>query len=105
MPNPLAGDPAAIKEGAAIYKEHCAACHGDDGKGGIGPSLTDNSFLYKAGDLPDGDYFEIINNGTQPGMVEDGRTAKGGMPPFGSTFDKNKIWSLVTYIRSMQGQK
>ena len=64
----------------------------------------DKEFLYVAGDMPDDDYFEIINNGTQPGMVEDGRTAKGGMPPYSSTFDKNKIWSLVSYIRSMQGQ-
>jgi mono/diheme cytochrome c family protein len=103
--NPLAGNPAAIKEGARIYKEHCAVCHGDDGKGGIGPSLIDNQFLYGAGDLPDDDYFEIINNGTQPGMVEDGRTAKGGMPPYSSTLDENKIWSLVSYIRSMQGRK
>jgi len=42
---------------------------------------VDNEFLYVAGDVPDDDYFEIIHNGTQPGMVEDGRTAKGGMPP------------------------
>jgi cytochrome c oxidase cbb3-type subunit 2 len=105
MPNPLAGDPAAVKAGAALFKEHCAACHGSDGKGGIGPSLVDAEFLYAAGDLPDDDYFEIINNGTQPGMVEDGRTAKGGMPPYANTFDKNKIWSLVSYIRSLQGHK
>jgi mono/diheme cytochrome c family protein len=52
--------------------------------------------------MPDDDYFEVINNGTHPGMVEDGRTAKGGMPSFSSTFDKNKIWALVTYIRSLK---
>jgi cytochrome c oxidase cbb3-type subunit 2 len=104
FPNPLAGDPAAIKEGARLYKEHCAVCHGADGKGGIGPSVVDNEFLYIAGDMPDDDYFEIINNGTQPGMVEDGRTAKGGMPAYSSTFDKNKIWSMVSYIRSLQGK-
>jgi mono/diheme cytochrome c family protein len=75
------------------------------GQGGIGPSLIDNTFLYIAGDLPDDDYFELINNGTQPGMVEDGRTAKGGMPSFSSTLDKNKIWALVSYVRSLQGKK
>ncbi len=105
IPNPLAGNAAAVKEGANLYKQHCAACHGDDGKGSIGPSLVDKEFLYVAGDMPDDDYFEIINNGTQPGMVEDGRTARGGMPPYSSTFDKNKIWSLVSYIRSIQGHK
>lgn len=105
MPNPLAGDAAAISTGAALYKQHCAACHGADGKGAIGPSLTDTTFLYVAGDIPDHDYFEVINNGTQPNMVVDGRAAKGGMPSYSSTLDKNKIWSLVAYIRSLQGHR
>lgn len=105
IPNPLAGDPVAIKQGAAMYKQHCAACHGDNGQGGIGPSLVDKTFLYVAGDVPDDDYFEVINNGTQPGMIEDGRTAKGGMPSYSNTLDKNKIWALVAYIRSLQGKK
>jgi cytochrome c oxidase cbb3-type subunit 2 len=104
IPNPLAGDPLAIKQGEALYKQHCSACHGDSGQGGIGPSLVDKMFLYVAGDVPDDDYFEVINNGTQPGMIEDGRTAKGGMPSFSNTLEKNKIWALVAYIRSLQGK-
>ncbi|MFA5354961.1 MAG: cbb3-type cytochrome c oxidase subunit II [Thermodesulfovibrionales bacterium] len=104
IPNPLAGVPQAITDGADIYKAHCSSCHGDDGKGGIGPSLADITFLYKDEDVADDDYFELINNGTQPGMMEEGRAAKGGMPPFGMTLDKNKIWSLVSYIRSIQGK-
>jgi cytochrome c oxidase cbb3-type subunit 2 len=103
-PNPLAGNPKAIEEGKALFKTHCAACHGEDGKGGIGPSVVDEEFLYAKGDVPDDDYFEVISNGTQPGMIEDGRTAKGGMPPFLQQLDKNKIWSLVAYIRSLQGK-
>ena len=105
IPNPLAGDAAAIKQGAELYKQHCAVCHGDKGEGGIGPSLVDKTFLYVAGDMPDDDYFEVINNGTQPGMVEDGRTAKGGMPSYSSTMEKNKIWATVAYIRSLQGKQ
>jgi cytochrome c oxidase cbb3-type subunit 2 len=105
IPNPLAADPVAVKRGAAIYKQHCINCHGAVGQGGIGPSLMDTTFLYVSGDVPDDDYFEIINNGTQPGMVEDGRTAKGGMPAYSSTLDKNRIWSLVSYIRSVQVKK
>lgn len=104
LPNPLAGDPKAIALGKELYKTNCTVCHGENAKGGIGPSLVDNEFLYGAGDVPDGNYFEIIHNGTQPGMVEDGRTAKGGMPPFKGTLDKEKIWSVVAYIRSLQGK-
>lgn len=91
MHNPLAGTPEAIKQGAAIYKDNCAACHGDDGNGGIGPSVADGKFLARDTDGSDGDYFDAIQNGTQ-----------SGMPPFSSTLDKNKIWSLVSYIRSLQ---
>jgi cytochrome c oxidase cbb3-type subunit 2 len=102
--NPLAGDPKATTRGEELYKKHCEACHGKDGKGDIGPSLADNVFLYVKGDMPDDDYFEVINNGTQPGGVEDGRTEKGGMPGFSGTLGKDEIWSLVSYIRSKQGK-
>ena len=61
--------------------------------------------MYVAGDVPDDDYFEIINNGTQPDSIEDGRRAKGGMPSFSNALDKNKIWSVVAYIRSLKKAK
>jgi cytochrome c oxidase cbb3-type subunit II len=102
VPNPLARDPEAIKAGAALYAQHCAGCHGDDAKGGIGPSLVDDVFFSVAGDLPDDDYFEVINNGVFPGMVEDGRTAKDTMPGFAKEMNKNKIWSVVAYLRSIK---
>jgi len=105
IPNPKAGDKAAIALGASLFKQHCAACHGDGGAGGIGPSLADKEFLYVAGDVPDDDYFEVIDKGTQAGMVEDGRTAKGGMPSYSGTLGKDKIWSVVAYIRSIQSKK
>jgi cytochrome c oxidase cbb3-type subunit 2 len=102
--NPLAGDPQAIKTGAGLFKQHCAGCHGDDAKGGIGPSLVDDIFFSVAGDLPDDDYFEVINNGVFPGMVEDGRTAKDTMPGFAKDLSKEKIWSVVAYLRSIKGK-
>ncbi len=102
--NPFAGDPKAIAEGKQLFADNCAVCHGENAKGDIGPDLTDNVFLYVEGDLPDDDYFEIINNGTSPGMVEEGRTAKGGMIPFKDTLSKEEIWSMIAYIRSLQGK-
>lgn len=103
--NPLAGKPEAIARGKKLYEMHCAVCHGAQGKGDIGPSLVDDIFLYVKGDLPDDDYFEIINNGTTPGMVEEGRTAKGGMPPFAQILSRDDIWSLVSYIRDLQSKE
>lgn len=94
LQNPLAAKPESVRQGSVIYKDNCAACHGDDGKGGIGPSIADRLFLSTTDDGSDGEYFTVIQNGTE-----------SGMPPFNSTLDKNKIWSLVSYIRSLQGHK
>ncbi len=102
IPNPLAGDPEAIKRGKVLFEEHCAMCHGGAGEGDIGPSLIDNVFFYEEGDLPDDDYFEVIYNGTFEGMIEEGRHGKGGMPSFGDELQKDEIWSIISYIRSLQ---
>ena len=100
--NPLAGNAEAIARGKDLFEENCAMCHGDNGEGDIGPSVIDDVFLYASGDLPDNNYYEIILNGTDEGMVVKGRTAKGGMPPFGDELQKDEIWSVVSFIRSLQ---
>jgi cytochrome c oxidase cbb3-type subunit 2 len=101
--NPLAGDAKAVILGKKLYGEHCVFCHGENGAGGIGPSLADDVFFGVKGDLADDDYFEVINNGIEPGMVEEGRVAKENMPPF-KTLGRDQIWSIVAYIRSLQGK-
>jgi len=42
------GDPAV---GRTLYRMDCASCHGPQGQGGIGPSLSGSSFLAVASDL------------------------------------------------------
>jgi cytochrome c len=37
MKNPIAMTAQSIAEGAKLYEKHCIACHGESGKGGIGP--------------------------------------------------------------------
>jgi cytochrome c oxidase cbb3-type subunit 2 len=102
VPNPLAGDANAIARGEELYKKNCEVCHAREGKGDIGPSLQSKTFLYVAEDVPDDDYFDVINNGTHQGGSLDGRAEKGGMPGFSGTLSKDEIWSLVSYIRSLQ---
>src|SRR5579871_1202885 len=41
---------AAIDRGRSVFAQHCAGCHGADGKGGLGePDLTDADWLYGEG--------------------------------------------------------
>lgn len=91
--NPLTGDGEAVRNGRDLYSRNCAACHGEHGKGAIGPDLTDAVWLGSRGNISDGKLYSIIANGTQ-----------AGMPPFHATLDKGKIWSLVAYLRSIQGK-
>lgn len=46
-PNPYEGNPQAIKQGNELYiKMNCAGCHAYNGKGNMGPDLTDTYWRY-----------------------------------------------------------
>lgn len=93
--NPLAGDPAAIHRGEELYEANCAMCHGEWGAGGsIGPSLADDEWLGVKGDISDRELYSIIAQGTDKGM-----------PPYEGSLQKDAIWSLVSYIRSIPQKK
>lgn len=91
--NPRAGDAAALAAGKNIYTDNCGMCHGERGEGGIGPSVKDDVWLGTKGSISDGRLFTIIADGTE-----------SGMPPYASQLDQDQIWSLVTYLRSLQGK-
>lgn len=100
--NPLIGDATALAEGKKIYEMNCAACHGVDAKGDIGPDLTDKEWVYVQSPIGDDTAFTLIAEGTKKDQEFESRKAKGGMPSWGEFFGKKKIWSLVTYIRSLE---
>ena len=85
--NPLQGSTEAAAAGKALFgKMNCAGCHGYNLTGGMGPDLTDNSWLY--GGKP-GEIFHTISEGTPRGMP----SWKGQLTP-------EQIWQLVTFIQS-----
>jgi cytochrome c551 len=55
-------------DGETIYKESCAACHGDQLKGAVGPPVVDMKSKYSEADV-----LKIISEGTNkmPGNLLD----------------------------------
>src|SRR6218665_644742 len=62
----LLTDDGAINSGKAIFEQNCAVCH-KDGRGDIGPNLTDEYWLY-GNDIKD--VFKTIKSGTSNGMPD-----------------------------------
>ena len=42
-------DKAQLTEAKAMFQQKCAACHGQNGEGGVGPNLTDEYWLHGGG--------------------------------------------------------
>ncbi len=60
-----------VAEGEEIYKTNCISCHMDGGKGGIGPNLTDNSWINQPEKTLFKNIFHVVWNGSpnNPTMV------------------------------------
>lgn len=91
LKNPFANDPRAAEEGRVIFRGSCALCHGIKAEGGRGPDLTLGS--YSVGDT-DADLYRLISGGA----------AGTEMPAFGSNFESDDLWRLVTYVRTVAGR-
>lgn len=95
--NPVALTPAVMAEARAHFADHCAGCHGNDGKGGgLGSQMyprTPDMTLAATQTLSDGEIFSIIENGVR----------LTGMPGFGSGTAQSAYgsWTLVHFIRHL----
>lgn len=81
-----AGAGAGI-DGAAVYAEQCAACHGATGEGGVGPTLAGGAVVEAFPDAAD----QIV-------VVTEGR---GGMPDFGTALSAEEIEAVVLHTRGL----
>jgi cytochrome c oxidase cbb3-type subunit 3 len=86
------GDAAAVARAQPLFKEQCAVCHGEDGKGKRefgAPNLTDNDWLY---------------GGERDDIRAQIHNARGGvMPTWGSRLDPLTIDALAVYVHSLGG--
>ena len=94
--NPFRDDPEAWRTAAAHYEDHCAACHGPDGRA---QTAMASAFYPKVPDLTqpvvqhltDGELFYIIQNGVR----------WTGMPAWRVQHSQEDSWRLVTFVRKL----
>ena len=96
--NPVPLTPDVLTEARAHFADHCAYCHGNDGKGRtqIGQTLyprAPDMTLAETQDQSDGELFAIIENGIR----------LTGMPAWGNGTAESAhgSWTLVHFIRHL----
>ncbi len=82
--------PGAVDAGKAIFEANCVACHGADMHGGIGPDLTDPTWIH-GGTLPD------ITKTITIGVPEK------GMLTWGPILGPEKVAQVAAYVHAAGG--
>jgi mono/diheme cytochrome c family protein len=74
-------------DGAAVFSDTCAGCHGADGSGISGPPLNDGIVVTNFPDIQD--QVDVVTNG------------RGPMPAFGGRLSAEEIQAVVEYTRTL----
>jgi mono/diheme cytochrome c family protein len=95
MENPLKGDDGATSKGKKLYKQMCAICHGDAGKGDgmAGSSLNPRPANFTSSSIQsqtDGEIYWKLTEGRAP------------MASYKAILKDNQRWQLVNYIRTFK---
>lgn len=77
---------ALMAEGAELFADNCAACHGPEGAGLNGPPLR-------------------ANVASTRGVVRVMVNGRNTMPPMGASMSDHEIVALVTYVRNSWGNE
>jgi len=96
--NPVPLTPEVLAEARSHFADHCAVCHGNDGKGqtAMGPNFypkAPDMTLAETQALSDGELFATIENGIR----------LTGMPGWGNGTAESAYgsWTLVHFIRHL----
>lgn len=85
-------DATAMLEGKKIYAANCAACHGPDGGGTVGPNFTDDYWLH-GGSIQD--IFKTVKYGVP----------EKGMKSWKDDLSPVQIAQVSSFIKSLKGTK
>lgn len=98
MKNPFAFDQEVLARARAQFADHCASCHGNDGRGRttVGQNLYPKAADMRSGptrSFSDGEIFYTIKNGVR----------LTGMPAWGDGYRESdrETWELVHLIRHL----
>ena len=95
--------PAVLKAGTALYKDRCAACHGEGGQGAPGayPALANNPTVLQ--DPPANLVRMVLEGGFMPATA--GNPRPYGMPPFGQSLSNAEIAAVLSFVRKAWGHQ
>lgn len=82
-----------VTKGLAVFEMNCLPCHSDEGKGDIGPNLTDEYWLIAKG-TPETIY-DVAFKGSE----------ENGMPAWGEVLSKEELYQAVAYVSSLKNKK
>ncbi len=104
-PNPPPAEvatPVANVDGATVWQQNCAACHGAQGKGQAGyfPPLAGNSDLFKDQAFP----VLVVLHGISGPLTAKGQQFNGSMPALDHLSDA-EIAAVVNFIRGAWGNE
>jgi len=87
--------PAMVTQGASIFKGPgmCTVCHGIDGKGGVGPNLTDATWIHSKGS-----YDEIVTQVTTGVPTKESKSGIPMPPKGGSSINPDQVKAVAAYV-------
>jgi len=86
----IVSESGLFAEGELIYKNSCAACHGQLGEGGVGPNFADDYWIHGGGIK---DLFKVIKYGVP----------EKGMISWQAQLKPADIQNVASYILSLRG--
>lgn len=98
---PLSAKSAAMKAGAAIYKDNCAPCHRDDGMGSpeLFPRLAGSAMVQSR----DATTLSHVVLAGARAVATPGAVTAPAMPSFAWRLSDKEVADLLTYVRNQWG--
>lgn len=99
--------PEALARGQELFRQDCAACHGETGRGDgpAGRDLPGLAAMHPEMKRGPADFTNLSQMATASDVLLEGKLLRGGMgtgmPEFGSLYSERERWDVIAYVRSL----